>query len=118
MKISLPKIVLPFILVLSCTKKPMNNDPVAFLVSQSNEQLKAEFFHAITQNNCEKVKRILRSVPEEEVKELLIDATDKNGNTPLHVTAEKGQKEVANLLLEKGAEVNATDNDAWTPLHV
>ena len=39
------------------------------------------------------------------------------GRTPLDLAAEKGHFEVAKLLIEKGADVDAKDNYDWTPLH-
>ena len=53
---------------------------------------------------------------------LLVFATNKYGFTPLHLATEYGHTEVANALLEAGAEVNATITDGFgqgsTPLHV
>lgn len=40
------------------------------------------------------------------------------GETPLHVAALVGAREVAALLLDRGADVDARTNDGWTPLHV
>ena len=37
--------------------------------------------------------------------------------TPLHYAAIKGHKEVVELLIAAGADVNAKDIDEWTPLH-
>ena len=45
------------------------------------------------------------------------DAPDKNGATPLHLAAKKGQKEIVEALLTVGADVNAKDNLNHTPLH-
>jgi ankyrin repeat protein len=36
----------------------------------------------------------------------------------LHGAAKKGHREVADLLLTKGADVNAIQYDAYTPLHL
>ena len=33
----------------------------------------------------------------------------QGGSTPLHISAKKGRKEVVEVLLRNGAEVNATD---------
>ena len=41
---------------------------------------------------------------------------DVNGWTPLHFAAVDGHKEVAELLITKGASVNAKDKDGRTPL--
>ncbi len=39
-----------------------------------------------------------------------------DGDTPLHSAAWSGQKEIAELLIAKGADVNAKDKDGETPL--
>ena len=39
------------------------------------------------------------------------------GQTPLHEAASGGHWEVAELLIEKGADVNAKNNRGDTPLH-
>ena len=36
--------------------------------------------------------------------------------TPLHFASAKGHKEIAELLIAEGAEVNAKDEDGKTPL--
>jgi ankyrin repeat protein len=52
-----------------------------------------------------------------------VNAKDDNGRTPLHLAAAEcegedvGYKEIAELLIAKGADVNAMDVLAgWTPL--
>ncbi len=50
----------------------------------------------------------------------LVGARDSDGSTPLHCAAWKGHAEIATLLLDSGADVNAKNkNDHWgdTPLH-
>ena len=42
-----------------------------------------------------------------------VNAKNQNGSTPLH---EAATKDVAELLIAEGADVNAKD-DGWTPLH-
>ena len=38
-----------------------------------------------------------------------VNARDDNGWNPLHLAAENGHKEIAELLIKKGANVNAKD---------
>jgi hypothetical protein len=42
---------------------------------------------------------------------------DEYGETPLHDAALNGHIEIARLLLQNGADVNANDNFGYTPLH-
>ena len=43
-------------------------------------------------------------------------AKDEWGSTPLHYAALKGHKEVAELLIDKGADVHAKGDDGKTPI--
>ena len=45
-----------------------------------------------------------------------VNAKNENGFTPLHIAVSKGYKEVAELLVTNGADVNTKDNGS-TPLH-
>src|SRR5580658_183855 len=42
---------------------------------------------------------------------------DSSGTTPLHVAANKGLTDIAKLLIEAGADVNAHGDGGWTPMH-
>ncbi len=58
----------------------------------------------------------------DEVKRLIeagaaVNASNNDGETPLHEAAYRGHEAVARLLLEKGAAVNAATKDGVTPLH-
>lgn len=46
-----------------------------------------------------------------------INATDTNGETPLHMASGNGQIEVVSLLIENGADVNAENSYVSTPLY-
>ena len=37
--------------------------------------------------------------------------------SPLHESAYRGFVDLVQLLIEKGAAIDATDKDGWTPLH-
>jgi ankyrin repeat protein len=51
--------------------------------------------------------------------DLDVNARDKQGKTLLHLAAENGWKDKVELLLAKGADVNATDKSSGsTPLHL
>jgi len=45
-----------------------------------------------------------------------VNAKDNDGSTPLHSAAGRGHKEIAELLIAKGADVNAKNSLGWTPL--
>ena len=60
------------------------------------------------------IKALLKSDPS------LIDARDTDGSTPLHCATWKGHVDVAEFLVQAGADVNAVNqNEHWgtTPLH-
>ncbi len=46
-----------------------------------------------------------------------INKAGPNGQTPLHVAAEKGRFIVTELLLKHGAEINSRDSQGNTPIH-
>jgi ankyrin repeat protein len=46
-----------------------------------------------------------------------LDIRDSNGQMPLHVAVGNGLLEVVQLIIGQGANINAQDNNGWTPLH-
>ena len=40
------------------------------------------------------------------------------GLKPLHIACSKNNEDIVRILIEKGANVNATDNSGKTPLHI
>lgn len=46
-----------------------------------------------------------------------VNARSNNGDTPLHVAANEGHKDVAELLLANNADVKAKSNGGYTPLY-
>jgi uncharacterized protein len=59
---------------------------------------------AARKGDVKKVKELLASDPK------LVSDKDKNGDTPLHLAALHGQLEVAQVLIDAGADVNAKNN--------
>ena len=50
--------------------------------------------------------------------EQMLRARNKEGQTPLHLAAGRGETEIVVLLIEKGADIHAKDNNGRTPLQV
>jgi len=46
------------------------------------------------------------------------DVTSKSGFTPLHIASHYGNQNIANLLIQKGADVNYSAKHNISPLHV
>jgi ankyrin repeat protein len=73
-----------------------------------------ELIKAAKKGDSARVAELLRSDPS------LAQAREEDGSTPLHHAAWKGHAEVAVLLLDAGAEVNAQNENGHyggTPLH-
>jgi hypothetical protein len=64
----------------------------------------------IKKGDLEQVEALLKDNPD------LVCSKDNNDWTPLHLAVVKGRKDVADLLLVKGADVNAKNNKGETPL--
>jgi hypothetical protein len=46
----------------------------------------------------------------------VVNQKNIGGASALHIAARKGDLEISKILIENGANVNATDNEGWTPL--
>ena len=91
--------------------------PIADLLRQhsgkTRDELKAaeSIVAAIRLGNIEAIKQHLADGADVNAKEA------KNRITPLHWAAWRGRKEIAELLIAKGASLNTKNNDGGTPLH-
>ena len=82
-----------------------NANDADFIVNNINP-----FVHATTLNNFEVVKYLLNKT------EINIDTADGYGNTALIIACEKGLLEIANYLINNGANVNHQNKQGLTPV--
>jgi ankyrin repeat protein len=71
-----------------------------------------DIYAAVRSDDLERVKAIVKSDPR------AVADKDEQEKTPLHYAAAKGEKEIAEVLLGAGADVNALDGHRRTPLHL
>lgn len=67
----------------------------------------------------ETIKTILTRIEEKHTSRFnkVVNAQDRDGDTPLHLAAYNGKLDVIEYLISKGANVNAKSKDNWVPLH-
>ncbi len=93
------------------------------LNEQQLDEIIPELFDLLREENAappphlERITELFSTLSAKEKKQL-VDAKDQNGNTPLHIAAQKGHFEIAELLIKNDADVNAKENDGNTPLHL
>ncbi len=79
-----------------------------------NQNLPKLIIKAAKTGDADAVRKLL------EADKSLVNARDTDNSTPLHCASWKGHPEVAAILLDSGADINAKNtNDHWgdTPLH-
>ncbi len=72
--------------------------------------LNEDLFHAVTTNNKAEVKKLLK-------RKANPNYIQSDGYTLLHWAAQEGFVKVAKLLVQYGADVNASDDNQMTPLY-
>ncbi|PWA85036.1 Acyl-CoA-binding protein, ACBP [Artemisia annua] len=78
---------------------------------ESGNELKLDAIHDFAREGD--MENLLRCVEAG----ISVDAKDSEGRTPLHWAVDRGHIDVAELLLNRNADVNLQDNDGQTPLH-
>ncbi|MCG8339713.1 MAG: ankyrin repeat domain-containing protein [Cytophagales bacterium] len=107
------KLLLLLVLAVSCTKKKREVYHAAKCLEISTRDKEWHFIDASKNGDVEKVRKAINR------KEIDVNETkDGYGKTALHWAAENGHGEVVELLLDSGAQVEATDKEGQTPLHL
>ena len=70
----------------------------------------ASLFNAVNSNNVKEVRALITASPD------LVGSVSGGGMTALHIAAARGYGDIALLLIEKGADVNARTIHDSTPL--
>ncbi len=70
-----------------------------------------DIFEAIRNRDLTKVKELVERDP------TLIKARNARKSTPLHVAVDANYQPIARFFIEKGAELNAVNQNLWTPLY-
>lgn len=93
--------------------KQVQTDAAVKLLQTLNAQAPNldDLLRTINAGDLAKVQTLLQDNPD-----LVNRKEDRRGFTPLHVAARAGRKDIAEYLLAHGADVNARDNSACTPL--
>jgi|SRR5579872_1178116 len=115
---------LPFVSDVTDKKHPVNNFPTSSLADVTDKQpsvygaptssLPLSIHAAARDGDLAKVKALLQQNPD-----LVFSKADEySGGTPLHVAAGYGRSDVAQLLLDGKAVVDAKNKNGYTPLYL
>lgn len=81
------------------------------ILKKSFVGLEYRLFEAVELGHINKVKSLIDQGAD-------LESRDLAKNTPLHIACMVGDLEIAKLLIEKGADVNAINDNGFTPLSV
>ncbi|XP_076755313.1 ankyrin repeat and MYND domain-containing protein 2 [Xylocopa sonorina] len=81
--------------------------------AESLTDVQKQIFTKISNNEVSELKTLLAA------NKIKMDFVDENGMSPLQHACYKGNKEIVQMLLDQGADVNACQHEhAYTPLHL
>ncbi len=94
-------------------KQDNENITESLISNGANIDNKLDLLRKFTDKGCIKVVKLLI-----DNKGIDLNAKDENnkGNTLLHVAAEKNHEDIARLLIENGADIDAQNNNGYLPL--
>lgn len=73
-----------------------------------------DVFGLVNDGKTAKIEKLLQTAQASQ----LVNIRNKDGMTPLHRASVKGHVDIVRLLINKGADIEATDGRGWTPLHI
>ena len=71
-----------------------------------NRDGQTKLYLAVRDNRLSEVEEMLNAAKELEVLEKLVNKTDENGNTPLHIAADEGHTSIVQVLLQNKAKMD------------
>jgi hypothetical protein len=105
----------PFLILISCLIIIFNQTifaQIEDLYSKENKEIAgiSPLMEAVANNDIDGVRFFSKSSA------AVINQKNFGGATALHIAARQGNLEMARILVENGADVNAIDLEGWTPL--
>lgn len=95
-----------------------NNYSTADVTSKKVEQFIDELFAAINIGNFQKVEKCIKEAESIGIKSEIL-SSEKRGTKPIHFTTDKCNLKILQLLLNEGADINATSTEYLnTSLHI
>ena len=81
-----------------------------------DEDGRTKLYVAAKNNKIEEAKKMIERANNLNIASELVNKGDNDGETPLFQTSLHGYLQMAELLLNNGAEIDKANNGGWTPL--